>query len=141
MRRDNSVPDREDLWLALHLQGTPTTAIASRYRVSRRAVQLGIQRAKLRMLGNAIAGRQPRPPVLIPLFPIAAFTPASTCPHHGPIQVGSPFCCMVCNKSGMDDHPALKRDPRTDPKPEPKPPQPPPRNKPTRRQRRAGRQS
>jgi hypothetical protein len=27
---------------------------------------------------------------------------------------------MVCSQSGMDDHPALKRDPRTDPKPEPK---------------------
>jgi hypothetical protein len=25
---------------------------------------------------------------------------------------------MVCSRSGVDDHPALKRDPRTDPRPE-----------------------
>jgi hypothetical protein len=25
---------------------------------------------------------------------------------------------MVCSRSGMDDHPALKRDPRNDPRPE-----------------------
>ncbi len=25
---------------------------------------------------------------------------------------------MVCSQSGVDDHPALKRDPRTDPRPE-----------------------
>jgi hypothetical protein len=26
---------------------------------------------------------------------------------------------MVCSKSGVDDHPALKRNPRIDPRPEP----------------------
>jgi hypothetical protein len=64
------------------------------------------------------------PPRLVPLFPIGPFTPQSTCPHHGPIRPGSVFCCMVCSRSGMDDHPALKRDPRTDPRPEPKVPVP-----------------
>jgi hypothetical protein len=64
-------------------------------------------------------------PVLVPLFPIEPFTPHSTCPHHGPIRPGSVFCCMVCNQSGMEDHPALKRDPRTDPRPEPIPVAPP----------------
>ena len=52
------------------------------------------------------------------LFPIGAFTPRSACPHHGPIRTGSDFCCMVCSQSGVDDHPALMRDPRTDPRPE-----------------------
>jgi hypothetical protein len=61
-------------------------------------------------------------PRLVPLFPIEAFTPNSACPHHGPIRPGSLFCCMVCGQSGMDDHPALKRDPRTDPRPEPRAP-------------------
>jgi hypothetical protein len=60
-------------------------------------------------------------PLLLPLFPIGAFTPHSQCPHHGPIRAGSVFCCMVCNRSGMDAHPALQRDPRTDPRPDPKP--------------------
>ncbi len=64
------------------------------------------------------------PPRLVPLFPIGPFTPQSTCPHHGPIRPGSVFCCMVCSQSGMDDHPALQRDPSTDPKPEPRVPAP-----------------
>ena len=71
--------------------------------------------------GTALPRWDPnRAPVLVPLFPIEPFTPRSTCPHHGPIRPGSVFCCMVCSQSGMDGHPALKRDPRTDPKPEPK---------------------
>ena len=63
-------------------------------------------------------------PRLVPLFPIGPLTPRSTCPHHGPIRPGSVFCCMVCSQSGMDDHPALWRDPSTDPPPEPKAPEP-----------------
>ena len=59
------------------------------------------------------------PPRLVPLFPIGPLTPQSTCPHHGPMRPGSVFCCMVCSQSGMDDHPALKRDPSTDPPPSP----------------------
>jgi hypothetical protein len=60
------------------------------------------------------------PPRLVPLFPIGPFTPQSICPHHGPIRPGSIFCCMVCSQSGMDEHPALKRDPCNDPRPEPR---------------------
>lgn len=58
---------------------------------------------------------------LVPLFPIGPFTPTSECPHRGPIPDGSLLCCMVCSASGMDGHPALKRNPETDPRPEPKP--------------------
>jgi hypothetical protein len=41
---------------------------------------------------------------LEPLFPTGGvpFTPASECPHAGPIPKGSVFCCMVCHKSGKD---------------------------------------
>ena len=63
-----------------------------------------------------------RPPPLVPFFPIGPFNPDSRCGHNRPIQAGSVLCCMVCHCSGMDDHPALKRNPLTDPAPEPKPP-------------------
>jgi hypothetical protein len=58
---------------------------------------------------------------LIPLFPVGAYTPQSSCPHREPIEKGSAFCCMVCHRSGMDEHPAMQRDSRTDPAPESKP--------------------
>lgn len=38
-----------------------------------------------------------------------------------PIRKGSSLCCMACHASGMDHHPALRRDRMTDPKPEKKP--------------------
>lgn len=87
---------------------------------------------------NEEFGRLPR---LVPLFPLGAFTPQSTCPHHGPIRRGSVFCCMVCSQSGMDGHPALQRDPLTDPRPEPNgktpsAPKPRSRSRETRRERR-----
>jgi hypothetical protein len=49
-----------------------------------------------------------RPPRLVPLFPVGIYTPQSVCAHHGPIQRGSLFCCMICHKSGHDDHPAVQ---------------------------------
>jgi hypothetical protein len=49
-----------------------------------------------------------RPPRLVPLFPFGSYTPHSKCAHHGPIERGSVFCCMVCHASGQDDHPALQ---------------------------------
>jgi hypothetical protein len=49
-----------------------------------------------------------RPPRLIPLFPVGNYTPQSRCGHHGPIQPGSLFCCMICHRSGHDHHPALR---------------------------------
>jgi hypothetical protein len=73
-----------------------------------------------------------QPPRLVPLFPIGPFTPQSTCPHHGPIRPGSVFCCRVCSRSGMDEHPAMKRDPR----PEPRAPVPDPGARETLKERR-----
>jgi len=55
---------------------------------------------------------------LVPLFPVNGFTPESPCPHHGPLPEGSALCCMACHKSGMDDHPAIRRDRRFDPRPD-----------------------
>jgi hypothetical protein len=49
-----------------------------------------------------------RPPRLVPLFPVGDYTPHSICGHHGPIERGSLFCCMICHRSGHDDHPALQ---------------------------------
>jgi RNA polymerase sigma factor (sigma-70 family) len=80
-----------------------------------------------------------RPPGLVPLFPVSAFTPQSTCPHRVPIAPGSALCCMVCHRSGIDEHVALQRDPRTDPAPERKPtppPEPGAESRETRRERR-----
>lgn len=136
---------RESLWLEDVRCGHRTAEIAAREGLSPRRIQLGIARARdremalrgwssrardrlqEREMSGAEAGDaggrwdRDRVPLLIPIFPVQAFTPRSECPHHGPIRPGTPFCCMVCSQSGMDAHPALKRDPRTDPKPEPRP--------------------
>lgn len=48
-------------------------------------------------------------PVLEPLFPVGPFTPESACPHRRPIPLGSRLCCMVCDQSGLDGHPHLKK--------------------------------
>jgi len=134
-----SIHARELVWLDEIRRGYSIKEIARREGLGCRRIQHGVSRARER--GNlsrthesrisnnlhepngnvtAIAGRMVRydpnrPPRLVPLFPIGAFTPGSACPHHGPIRAGSVFCCMVCSKSGVDDHPTLKRDPRTDP--------------------------
>src|SRR5271157_316086 len=137
-----SIHARELVWLDEIRRGYSIKEIARREGLGCRQIQHGVSRARER--GNlsriresrfsnelherngritASAGRvgrddPNRPPRLVPLFPIGAFTPGSACPHHGPIRAGSVFCCMVCSQSGVDDHPALKRDPRTDPRPE-----------------------
>jgi hypothetical protein len=125
---------RESLWLDEVRVGTTIQTIARREQLSTRRVQHGVTRARLRELsaiqrnratssvagGDADSNSEARNlPRLVPLFPIGPLTPSSTCGHHGPIRQGSVFCCMICHTSGMDDHPGLKRDPRTDPRPEP----------------------
>jgi hypothetical protein len=139
---------QEYVWLDYQRAGISPRAIARRERLSVRRIQLGLARARRRENASRsmesrkrdilhtrdgtgprvqespppfdLHRKQTQPPRLVPLFPIGPFTPSSVCPHQGPIRRGSVICCMVCSRSGMDDHPALKRDPSTDPSPEPK---------------------
>jgi len=125
---------RDAEWLRLRKQGWTVAEIAKTSGSGRRHVERGLARARAsesshledsrseRSLQNRDEGAVAPIPwwlELVPLFPIGAFTPSSKCPHRGPIRPGSLDCCMVCSSSGVDDHPALKRDPKTDPKPEP----------------------
>lgn len=134
-----SIHARELVWLDKLRRGYSIKEIAKREGLGCRRIQYGVSRARERrnssrtrestssnklhrrdskIPASAIRDDPNRPPQLVPLFPIGAFTPGSACPHHGPIRPGSVFCCMVCSQSGVDDHPALKRDPQTDPRPE-----------------------
>jgi len=120
----------DELRLYLSDQGQSTRRIAADQGCSVRVVQVSIARALKRRRARRVepppaSGRRDVPE-LTPLFPIAAFTPRAACPHRGAILAGSSLCCMVCHRSGLDAHPALKRDPRTDPRPEPKRAAPPP---------------
>jgi hypothetical protein len=47
-------------------------------------------------------------PVLVPHFPVAAFTPSSACPHNGRYRRGSVLCCMSCHQSGKDHMPIFR---------------------------------
>jgi hypothetical protein len=119
---------RDGVWLKQHRSGLTIKAIADGAGVSPRTVQLGLKRARdeVERIVSAPSPANRWWLDLVPLFPIDSFTPQSKCPHHGPIRPGSLFCCMVCSRTGVDGHPALRRDPATDPRPEPKPIEPPP---------------
>jgi hypothetical protein len=121
------VAAREYIWLWDRRHGMRVEEIASRSRCSVNRVREGLQRARALEKGDvefgqggagAFSAGAQQSLRLIPMFPLGSYTPQSTCAHHGPIQAGSLFCCMVCHHSGIDGHPALKRDPRTDPAPE-----------------------
>jgi hypothetical protein len=121
---------REYIWLWDKRHGMSAQTIATRAGVSVRRVQFGLARARAMEKGHEQYGESGvggagesalRGPRLIPMFPIGSYTPQSNCAHHRAIRSGSLFCCMVCHRSGIDEHPALHRDPRTDPAPEPKP--------------------
>jgi hypothetical protein len=127
---------REYIWLWDHRHGISTKAIAMREGVTVQRVEFGLDRAQAqeKSCANSTAIRPPR---LVPLFPIGSYTPLSACGHNRPIVPGSVLCCMVCHRSGVDDHPALERDPLTEPAPEPKPaPAPKKTTRETRKQRR-----
>jgi hypothetical protein len=110
----------EYVWLWDRRHGISVETIAAREGVGVKRVRFGLARAKAQEKGVVTTGTV-RPPRLVPLFPIGAYTPQSTCGHRRPIEAGSALCCMVCHQSGMDRHPALRRDPRSEPAPEPKP--------------------
>lgn len=132
------VAAKEYVWLWDRRHGSSFEAIAARERVSIGRVRFGVARARGQERGT-VTTKAVRPPRLVPLFPVGAYTPQSTCAHRRPIEPGSSLCCMVCHTSGMDRHPALRRDARSEPAPEPKP-KPAPENtlipRETRRERR-----
>ena len=115
----------EYVWLWDRRHGISIEAIAAREGVNVGRVRFGVTRARAQEKGAMTTTNSVRPPRLVPLFPIGPYTPVSACAHNRPIAHGSALCCMVCHCSGMDRHPALRRDPRTDPAPEPKPNAPP----------------
>lgn len=93
--------------------------------MSLRTVQAGIDAARQREGSRptviTVSRRAPR---LVTIYGSSCKALATlTCDdvHHGPMPKGTICCCGVCYKSGIDNHPALRRDPRTDPKPEKKP--------------------
>jgi hypothetical protein len=111
---------QEYIWLWDVRHGISTREIAIREGLNIQRVRIGVARAKALERDSQTDTSAIRAPRLIPLFPIGAYTPQSTCAHHRPIEHGSLLCCMVCHCSGVDDHPGLLRSPLTDPIPEPK---------------------
>jgi len=111
---------REYVWLWELRHGLGTKSIANREGVSIRRVRFGVARARAQEKSSSDQHIL-RPPRLIPLFPVGPYTPQSACAHRQPIQSGSVLCCMVCHRSGMDEHPALQRDSVTERAPEPVP--------------------
>jgi DNA-binding CsgD family transcriptional regulator len=127
---------KEYIWLWDVRHGISINEIAVREGISVRRVQAGVSRSRAQE-DNCEVETADRPPRLIPLFPVGSYTPQSACRHLRPLEQGSLFYCVVCHSSGIDDHPALQRDPLTDPSPEPKPaPAPKKTARETRRQRR-----
>lgn len=93
---------RDWVWLYDLRHGVGMEAIARRDGVDLSTVYDGVRRARglersrpSEVLAAAESQGDPR---VVPLFPVGAFTPASACPHSGP--VGPSFCCMVCHETG-----------------------------------------
>jgi len=135
-----AVMAREYIWLWDVQHGISISEIAIREGLDIQRVRIGVARARTLEKNGSNDPGTVHPPRLIPLFPIGAYTPQSTCAHHGPIEPGSLLCCMVCHCSGVDDHPGLLRSPLTDPEPEPKPEPEPTEKRATRETRRQRRQ-
>ncbi|MFI5387427.1 MAG: hypothetical protein ACHQ50_15065 [Fimbriimonadales bacterium] len=132
----------EYIWLWDTRHGASLARIAKRDGVSIQQIQAGIARALLSEDPESDDARKYRielPPRLIPLFPIGSYTPASACPHRGPIAHGSHLCCMVCHRSGIDGQFGLQLEPQTDPEREPKRSRPPLQSKLERRRQRLAR--
>jgi hypothetical protein len=116
-----AVMAREYIWLWDVQHGVSISEIAIREGLDIQRVRIGVARARTLEKSGSNEPGAVYPPRLIPLFPIGAYTPQSTCAHQGPIESGSLLCCMICHCSGVDDHPGLLRSPLTDQEPEPKP--------------------
>jgi hypothetical protein len=123
-------PERDDAkYLELRRMGKTIETIALLCGVGLATVHKGIAAAKNRqrqaVQPEPVETAAPRQPAwvreMVPMFPIKALDDQSVCPHNGPIARGSRFVCMICHASGMDAHPALRRDAATEPKPEAKP--------------------
>jgi hypothetical protein len=123
-------PERDDAkYLELRRMGKTIETIALLCGVGLATVHKGIAAAKNRqrqaVQPEPVETAAPRQPAWVremtPMFPIVSFVPGVACPHKGPIPRGSRFVCAVCHQSGMDAHPALRRDLATEPQPEPKP--------------------
>jgi hypothetical protein len=114
-----SIAAREYVWWWDFRHGMSAEAIARREGVNLRRIRFGVARAQAQQRKYPLDCRT-QPPRLVPFFPIGPYTPLASCGHSLPIEAGSALCCMVCHQSGLDDHPAMRRDPQTDPKPEPK---------------------
>lgn len=121
------VAARDYMWLYDYRHGVSLKEIAGYEGLTVAEVQRGVERSKAQesklsrddVIEGLKSGRlEDMGFRLIPLFPVSALTPQSACPHHGAIESGSRLCCMVCHGSGMDDHPAMQRDPKIDPSPE-----------------------
>lgn len=93
---------REYIWLYDLRQGVSIAEIARGEGLSRRRIKDGICRARAADCrpAPAIAPEAAPPPRAVPLFPIGAFTPGSTCPHRGAVPY--PFSCMVCSAAWHD---------------------------------------
>ena len=102
---------QDSVWLWASRHGVSANEMASREGISTRRVRFGLAAARCRETSCFLRDVR-HPPRLVPLFPLGPYTPQSDCRHHRPIERGSLFCCMVCHRSGQDDHPALQHDAR-----------------------------
>jgi hypothetical protein len=127
-------------WLDMAECGSSSGAIAGRFRVSIRTVQLALADARAQLAGFAEARRLMQPPPLVMLFPLNGLFPGSRCNHRMvPIPGGSDLCCAICHQYGHDNHPCLDRFPAVEPKPDPAPRPRVMNGEPTRKQKRDAR--
>lgn len=141
MRVRRQHPEREDArYLAMRREGKSVRDIALLCGVSHMTAWRGIQDARLRQKSSRPEAkvRKPSLSLTIAFGSSCKPLPLLTCDDihpNGPMPEGTRCCCAACHKTGVEDHPSLRRDVATDPPPEPKT-KPAPKPKPNRRQRR-----
>jgi hypothetical protein len=108
VRKESSGMDDDDVLdlvcLDYVLRGGKTKYLAKYLKVSVRTIERNIERARLH--------KKSREPIEDPkcsiLFPVNEFKPKSKCVHPIPIPHGKLEYCPTCDKTGVEDHPALK---------------------------------